>query len=177
MACSLGREVDMEKGGDKELAWCEWPPGHQSPGRFSGLGYEQGLGFGLRPWSIGGGLCQCLWLLSPLEFMQRPVILVATLISEGCTAARVMPLWVVCMATWGHGNNLAQAASQVHGPVSARVWIDIPGPCCCQRPHGCPGSKLQTVTMLVSDWGQTDLRGKGCQLGPWYPGLGINLCL
>lgn len=40
--------------------------------------------------------------------------LMSSLVSEGCTSMRVMPIWVACTATWGHVDNLAQVAAKDH---------------------------------------------------------------
>ena len=87
--------------------------------------------------------------------------LVSSLVSKGCTATRVIPIWVAFTATWGHVDNLAQVAAKdhvwVHGPAAAGVYVDVPSPCWCQRSCRClspgwrgNGSGPQLVTMLVS---------------------------
>lgn len=61
---------------------------------------------------------------------------VVMLVSEGCLATRVMPIWVACIATWQLGVSWAQDAIAGHvwvcGPAVARVWINVCGYCCHQ---------------------------------------------
>lgn len=39
-------------------------------------------------------------------------------------------IWVACAASWGHVVSWAQSAAEGHGPIVARVWIDVCGACC-----------------------------------------------
>lgn len=68
------------RGGSEEVSMgrnrltLEEPVSHPSLRWWLSLGYCQRPGLGLRPWSSHeGGLCWCLWLLSPLRTMKRPV--------------------------------------------------------------------------------------------------------
>lgn len=58
---------------------------------------------------------------------------------------------VICAATWNYGDNSTWAAVcdhvWVYGTTTARVWIDLCGPCCHQRSPKCPGSRPHSMAM------------------------------
>lgn len=77
------------------------------------------------------------------------------LVSEGQTSTGVITIWVVCTATWGHGDILAQAAAKEHLWVCGlivvyKVWVNAPGSWYHQGSCRYLGSGQYPEIMLVS---------------------------
>lgn len=81
--------------------------------------------------------------------------LVSMLVSEGQTSTGAITIWMVCTATWGHGDILAQTAAKEHlwacGLIVVyKVWVNAPVSWYHQGPCRYPGSGQYPEIMLVS---------------------------
>lgn len=87
----MRRETDLKRRWWWGTGWCEWSASLLSPGLFLNWATAKGQSW-CKAWSNWGSMRWCLWLLSTLKALQRPVV--------GTATWSQVSIWGPCQSEW-----------------------------------------------------------------------------